>query len=350
MRLLTKTQASLLCQMKSLVAFIATASYVSIPLLLAPAMGIAATPPATQDDQVWRMPTPPETEQKVVTLGQQLFFDPRILGKQKTSCADCHHPGFSWSEPELFEPQHTKSEQWMLSRQTPSLLNIYGYKSFFWDGRVDTSLTAAINRHIEVLASDVRYRSQAFEWTYTAAFKASFGDTAEISRIQIAQALASYIATLSVNDSPFDRWLAGKNNTFSPSAERGFRLFTGKAACINCHQPPYFTDSGIHNIGLKSLDPGYYEVTHSKKHNNAFRTPMLRQASRTMPYMHNGSLRQLSNVIAFYNQGGTLQGGGNTLKPLHLSKQEQADLLAFLLSLESPEAPATIPPLPVTAQ
>jgi len=299
---------------------------------------------------VWHIPTPPEPEQKAIALGQQLFFDPRILGRQKTSCADCHHPGFSWSEPEVFEPQQATAEQWMLSRQAPSLLNIYGYKSFFWDGRVDTSLTAAINRHMEVLASDVRYRSQAFEWTYTAAFKAAFGNTSEVSRIKIAQALASYVSTLTVNNSPFDRWLAGKKSTFSPSAERGFRLFTGKAACIRCHQAPYFTDSGIHNIGLKSLDPGYYEITHSKKHNNAFRTPMLRQTSRTMPYMHNGALAQLTDVISFYNQGGTLQGGGNKLKLLHLNKKEQADLLAFLLSLESPEVPATIPPLPITTQ
>lgn len=301
-----------------------------------------ATKP-NREDQVWRIHTPEIVDRNAIPLGKMLFFDPRLLGAEKKSCATCHYPGFSWAGSASF--QQKKAVQW-LSRQIPSLLNVHAYRHFFWDGRVDAPLQVAIAAHLKTLAAGMQYRSQTFEWIYKKMFKKAF-DEPNISQVQIARALAAYVRTLHVEKTSFDRWLTGDKKAMSVVAVAGFRLFEGKADCVRCHSPPYFTDSKIHNTGMESLDPGYYDVSKRKRHHNAFRTPMLRQVSRTLPYMHNGSLATLGDVVSFYNQGGHLKGGGNDLAVLNLSAVEQQELIAFLRSLEGNEPLVTIPILPV---
>ncbi|MDQ6976448.1 MAG: cytochrome c peroxidase [Mariprofundaceae bacterium] len=299
---------------------------------------------ANKADQVWRIDAPTVKNKNAVSLGKTLFFDPRLLGQDNQSCATCHYPGFSWSKGRSF--QQKVPVQW-LSRQVPSLLNVYAYQHFFWDGRVDAPLQAAISAHLKgLVARGMQYRSQAFEWTYKKMFMQAFGEN-DISPIQISYALAAYVRTIHSKDTLFDRWLAGDKKSMSAPAVAGFRLFKGKAGCVRCHSPPYFTDSAIHNIGMESLDPGYYDISKRKQHYNAFRTPMLRQVPRTSPYMHNGSFASLRDVILFYNKGGDLKGGGNDLVPLNLSPIEQDQLLAFLNALQGEETQATIPALPM---
>jgi len=300
---------------------------------------------ATDNDQIWRIHAPKADNKNVVTLGQSLFFDPRLLGHKNQSCASCHYPGFSWSQGRGF--QSKRDVEW-LSRQVPSLLNVYAYEDFFWDGRVDTSLEVAVLAHFKTLmVKGMRYRSRSFEWTYKKMFKQAFDEEVDISPVEISRALVVYVSTIQTKRTTFDDWLAGKKNSMSATAVAGFRLFEGKAACVRCHSPPYFTDSRLHNTGIQSLDSGYYSISKKKVHYNTFRTPMLRQVSRTAPYMHNGSFSSLQDVILFYNQGGTLKGGGNDLVPLHLTLKEQAQLLAFLQALEGEETTAYLPSLPI---
>ncbi len=300
---------------------------------------------ASNDDQVWLIDASTVSNKKAMRLGQVLFFDPRLLGQKNQSCATCHYPGFSWSRGRSF--QQEAGVEW-LSRQVPSLLNVYAYDDFFWDGRIDTSLQVAISAHFKTLmVKGMKYRSQSFEWTYKKMFEQAFGQEINISPAEISRALVVYVATIQTKNTAFDGWLAGEKNRMSATAIAGFRLFEGKADCVRCHSPPYFTDSSIHNTGIHSLDSGYYDISKKKVHYNAFRTPMLRQVSRTAPYMHNGSFSNLKSVVAFYNKGGTLKGGGNDLIPLHLTNKEQAQLVAFLKALEGEETVAYVPPLPI---
>ncbi len=311
-----------------------------------PSFGLAkATASKSFDRQQWRLPVAGQQPSSALAkLGRQLFFDPRLLGTNHRSCATCHHPGFAFSLPDDFSS--TTSTVQRLERQVPSLLNTKFQRHYFWDARVDESLPAAIAQHIESLAPHTQFRSGGFEWTYGQLFLEAFGEK-DTSRAFVARALAAFILSLKSNDTPFDRWIAGERKAISAAAIKGFALFRGKAGCVRCHTPPAFTDSGIHNIGLDSMDPGYAEITGQSRHHNAFRTPSLRHVSRTPPYMHNGVYHSLKAVISHYNKGGVLKGGGNELKPLQLSREEQQQLLSFLQTLATDNTNVAIPSLPL---
>jgi cytochrome c peroxidase len=125
----------------------------------------------------------------------------------------------------------------------------------------------------------------------------------------------------------------------TPSAARGFRLFVGRAGCVNCHAGPTFTDEQFHNTGVawpsgEPNDEGRAQVTGVSKDRGAFKTPTLREVARTAPYMHDGSLATLDEVVAYYNRGGRSNPGlDSRIRPLTLSRSEQRDLVAFLGAL-----------------
>ncbi len=324
-------------------------------LLLLPAMLAFSAAPLPAEDLSgrqkarWRLPPPSKAEKReIVELGRMLFFDSRLSADGMRSCASCHHPGYAWAYPGSF--LHGRSNMF-LSRKVPSLLNIRFYRRYFWDAREDSSLEAAISQHLEVLLPELPFQSGYFEWTYQALFQQAFGE-ADTSRPRVARALAAFLRSIPQAPTPFDRWIAGERKAIDKSARQGFALFLGKAGCARCHTPPGFTDSKIHNIGLDSMDPGYYEISRQKQHHNAFRTPSLRQVGHTPPYMHDGSYQTLREVIEHYNRGGQLRGGGNDLKPLHLSPQEMGQLEAFLRTLDSRQhlASSPWPLLPVTVR
>ncbi|HXH65306.1 MAG TPA: cytochrome c peroxidase [Mariprofundaceae bacterium] len=322
------------------------------PNLHAAANTVSAKPPIPSDLAVWRLPPAPSAaSRQEVDLGRQLFFDPRLTGADATSCAQCHVPGLEWSDGR----PRPMPQQLTLGRNTIALVNVGYRKSFFWDGRA-TSLEAAIAGHLtenegtgehsgrEVVAGIAAldgYRRQ-----FTAIFHSP-----TITVDEISQALAAYLQTLVVHDTPFDRWINGDSQAIPDDAKQGFRVFTGKAGCVHCHTPPYFSDFRFHNTGMNSIDPGHYEVTGKAEDRSAFRTPDLRQVGRTAPYMHNGSLPTLADVIDFYNKGGDRLDPGNELKPLGLSDTEQHALLMFLDALTDPTPPATeFPALPAIGE
>ena len=166
-------------------------------------------------------------------------------------------------------------------------------------------------------------------------------------RKNVAKAIANFLRTIVVRDSPFDRWVAGDRSALSQSAKQGFLLFTGKAECSNCHSSPNLSDSKFHNTGLNTLDPGRLDVSGDPEDRNHFRTPSLRQISRTPPYMHTGTKKSLMSVIEFYSHGGDRHGEVNELKVLNLSEQEERELLDFLMSLTGSNTSIAIPQLPV---
>ena len=181
---------------------------------------------------------------------------------------------------------------------------------------------------------------------YRQKFWQAFGSP-EITSGNIVKAIANFLRTIIVNNSPFDRWVSGDRSAISQSARKGFLLFTGKAKCVECHSSPNFSDSKFHNTGINSLDPGHFDVTGNPEDRNRFRTASLRQASRTPPYMHNGSKKSLMSVIEFYNRGGDRHGAGNELSVLNLSEQEEQDLLDFLMSLTGSDTSIAVPQLPL---
>ena len=172
---------------------------------------------------------------------------------------------------------------------------------------------------------------------YVLAFRQAFGR--EIQEEDPARALASYVSTILSGDSPYDRLLAGRPDALSPEAQEGLRIFRGKSNCSACHAGPHLTDEGFHNTGVASrdgrwLDAGRFAVTGIEADLGKFKTPSLREVARTAPYMHDGSIPSLEEVIEYYDRGGNrnprLDQG---VKPLHLSAEEKHALANFLRSL-----------------
>jgi cytochrome c peroxidase len=171
---------------------------------------------------------------------------------------------------------------------------------------------------------------------YQAAFRKVFGT--EFNADGVAKAIAAYERTILSGNSPYDRFRAGDAGALSASARRGLTLFEGKARCVSCHAGFNFTDESYHNLGVgmdrQNPDLGRHTVTKREEHKGAFKTPTLRDVAPRPPYMHDGSLRSLAEVIAFYDRGGTpnpwLSG---EIRPLGLTREEQGDLVAFLEAL-----------------
>jgi cytochrome c peroxidase len=350
----------IICHTRTVWIFCALILMGTSPNLYAAENASAKNPPTSSPAvpsalAVWRLPPPPVAQpaasKQEVALGRQLFFDPRLTGADATSCAQCHLPGLEWSDGR----PRPMPQQLTLGRNTIALVNVAYRKTFFWDGRA-TSLETAIAGHLTENEETGEHADRPVVANistlggYRRAFAAVFHSPA-ITVQEISQALAAYLRTLVVRDTPFDRWVNGDSHALSDDAKQGFMIFTGKGGCVHCHTPPYFSDFRFHNTGMNSIDPGHYEVSGKAADRSAFRTPDLRQVGRTAPYMHNGSLPTLESVIDFYNKGGDRLDPDNELKPLDLSQTEQHDLLMFLYSLTDPTPPpAEFPVLPAMGE
>jgi len=286
-------------------------------------------------DEYYPVPESNELTAAKVALGRRLFFDRGLSVDRSIACASCHRPDRAFSDTVALSPgargRHTL-------RNTPSILNRAYGRSFFRDGRSPT-LEATVLRPItnpnemglELSEALSRLRSDR---TYVASFGEVFADG--ITRPNLARALASYVRTLRAGDAPFDRYIDGDRNALSEEAETGFRLFAGKAGCVACHLAPTFSDEKLHNTGVfvESGDPGRYGVTGDEADRGAFKTPTLRNVSLTAPYMHDGSLATLEEVIEFYDRGGNPNPNRDPeIRALRLTEQEKGQLLAFLEAL-----------------
>jgi cytochrome c peroxidase len=285
-------------------------------------------------------------------LGRWLFYDARLSVDGSISCATCHRPEYGFSQPTSVS---TGVQGRRGTRKTPSLLNlsvslawpVHKRAYFSWDGRA-SSLEEQIER---ALANPLEMANPPGSMTgrlsairgYRPYFKEAFG-AEEITDSRVSHAIADYVRTRVSGNSAYDRWNAGDNNALSPSARRGEALFFEKAQCGSCHLGDGFTGGLFHALGVgwdprtkTYKDDGRFLVTKNPSDRGAFKVPGLRDVSRRAPYMHDGSIPTLRDVVVFYNLGGGPNLPNLTVrmrKPLGLTEEEVTALVAFLKSLD----------------
>lgn len=318
----------------------------------------------------------PQTREKI-TLGRILFNDKRFSADGSISCANCHSVNLTFTDS---LPVAKGLNNQMGTRNTPSVINSAFYETLFWDGRANSLEQQALGpllnpiehglNNYQVIIDIIRHDSR-----YAVLFNKAFAVQATAININhVAQALASYERTLIAGNSAFDRYLFGRDHqALSSSAERGLRLFKNKAHCVVCHEIAWnnalFTDNRFYNIGVgfKPMLPvvenliaaikqgknpdalplsakqrselGRFNVTKNVTDIGKFKTPTLRNIALTAPYMHNGSLNTLEAVVEHYDKAENNRFTDSKIFPLHLSKQEKADLVAFMQTLTSQSRP-----------
>lgn len=289
----------------------------------------------------------PYTPEKAA-LGKMLYFDPRVSRSQNMNCASCHNPSFGWEAPlaKAIGAQNTE-----LGRHAPTVLNLAWGKKFFWDGRAPTLEEQAkgpieadveMNMPLHMLVERLKDIKGYQKW-----FAHVFPKKG-ITEDTIVQAIATYERTVVATYSPFDKWLDGDEKAISQSAKRGFKLYNGKARCSVCHSGWNFTDDKFHDIGLPSDDIGRGKLEpDNEKAQFAFKTPGLRDLTQRMPFMHDGSMANLEDVILHYISGGIERPSLSPLmKPVSLNQKEINDLTEFLKTLTGKKDIVPLPILP----
>ncbi|MDE3040698.1 MAG: c-type cytochrome [Nitrospirota bacterium] len=286
-----------------------------------------------------------------VELGKQLFFDGRLSKNGAISCAFCHNPMSGFADP---RQTSIGIGGGVGGRQAPTVYNTAFNHLQFWDGRarsLEEQAIGPIQNPIEMGETHEHVVSKLNKIKgYQQQFRAVFGT--EVSLQGIAEAIAAYERTVISTTSAFDQYVAGDAKAMDESAVRGMALFKGKARCILCHNGPNFTDNQFHNLGVPQVGPlkedlGRYDVTKAEKDKAAFKTPTLRSIVETAPYMHDGAFKTPEEVVEFLNAGGGANPNLSTLvKPLNLTPEEKADLVAFLKALTGEPIPFQLPKLP----
>lgn len=347
-------------------------------------VSIAATPLGLPP-----LPVPannPQTPEKI-KLGDKLFHDTRFSSTGTVSCATCHTKEKAFTDSPLAVSEGINKLTG--TRNAPTVINSAYLTSQFWDGR-EPDLEGQAGQPflnpvemglkdyqpiLKIVRTDADYQKQ-----FQTVFKKS---GQQISIKEVLQAIAAFERSIIAGDSPFDQYyFAGKKDTINDSAKRGLKVFTEQGRCVSCHTisqtHALFTDNRFHNLNVgfqriskdinelasafskaktrglnvdiavltnkNTSELGRFAITGQNRDLGGFRTPTLRNVAVTAPYMHDGSLKTLEDVVSFYNLGGIGKEGLPTndfisggIRPLNLSKEQQADLVAFLKTLTSPE-------------
>jgi cytochrome c peroxidase len=286
-----------------------------------------------------------------VELGKRLFFDPRLSGSGRISCATCHNPALGWSDGLPTAIGHGMKE---LKRHTPTILNSAYNKRQMWDGRFASLEEQALGPigsadEMNMDMAEMVQRLNSIKG-YRGYFDIAYPGEG-ISEKTVAKAIASFERTVVSRPSPFDRWQSGERNAVSPAAKRGFELFRGKANCVACHEGAHFSDDGFHNVGVRQSpgvdDPGRFAKVPVKGMKGAHKTPSLRDLAYTAPYMHNGAYGTLREVVEMYSRGGDVTDNLDpNIRKLDLSRPEIDDIVAFLESLSGDPVIVAAPQLP----
>lgn len=319
----------------------------------------------------------PQTDEKIA-LGKLLFNDKRFSADGSVSCASCHHSDKAFTDG-LPVAQGLNGQTG--TRNAPTVINAAFFDTLFLDGRANSLEAQALgpftnpiehglNNHqaiVDTIQKDTQY-GQQFQKVFTL-------QPQQITINHVTKAIASYERSLIAGNSPFDRYLFGRDHSaLSQSAERGLGIFKRKGNCLVCHEISWnnalFTDNRFYNIGVgfKHLTPilddfitavkqgknpedfpltatqrselGRFNITNDLADMGKFKTPTLRNIALTAPYMHDGSMKTLEEVIEHYDKGGDKNRYIDTkIFPLHLTQQEKADLLAFMQALTSQKVP-----------
>lgn len=299
----------------------------------------------------------PKVSSEIAQLGKELFFDASLSTSGTMNCASCHQPEKAFTDGVRFSKDNNGD---FVQRNAPTLLYASLQQSQFYDARVENlenQILDVINNEKEFHANteviiEKLEQSPAYKKRFEVLYKQG------IDHKSVRNAIATYIRTLTPFNSKFDRNIAGKENTFTEEETLGFNLFMGKGKCATCHfapvfngtVPPYFTESELEVLGIPNskawknatvdADVGRYNVAKAELKRFSFKTPTVRNASKTAPYMHNGVYDTLEEVLKFYNLGGGAGIGieleNQTLPPdpLNLSDTEIAAIIAFMNALE----------------
>ena len=278
-------------------------------------------------------PTVPAT----VTLGRRLFRERRLSRDRSLACVDCHRPerAFTDGRAKAVGVYGRRG-----ARSVPTIVNRAWGESFFWDGRIVTLEEQVLQPIVAELEMDLTI-DEAVERLrgtspYPAVFRETFGR--DVNGTDLGRALAAYVRTIQAGASPYDRYVWGESDALSPDAQAGLDVFRGRANCTACHVGPNFTDEEFHNTGVfwggQPYDPGRFIVTEVSVDIGKFKTPTLREIARTAPYMHDGSIATLEDVVDFYTDGGRPNPYLDpALRPLSLTDDEKRAVVAFLRSL-----------------
>jgi cytochrome c peroxidase len=320
----------------------------------------------------------PQSPEKIA-LGKKLYEDKRFSGNGTVSCATCHDPAKAFVDGLPVSEGINKLKG---TRNAPTVINSAYYTSQFWDGREPdlegqakgpfiNPIEHGLDNHqfiVDVIRKDSSYHGE---------FKRVFGvGPDEITIDHVVKAIASFERTVISGDSAFDRFqYGGDKAALSEAAQRGLELYKGKARCQECHaiesDHAIFTDNKFHNLGVgfKKIQPrlreivkefrmakkqgrepdqslfsaeesselGHFVVSMKTSDLGAFKTPTLRNIAVTGPYMHDGSMETLEEVMELYNKGGEKNPFLGSVLELDLTEEEIADVIEFLKSLTSPE-------------
>jgi cytochrome c peroxidase len=303
----------------------------------------------------------PMTRAKV-ELGRMLYFDKRLTRDSTVSCATCHDPAVGWAQDRQFAAGMAGQ---LGGRNSPTVMNrIFGTKVQFWDGRaasLEEQSLGPVQNPVEMgfTLDELIERIKGIDG-YRQCFERIFG---EVSAANVGRAIATFERTVLVGESPYDYFntaepfrklekddldadpeLAQKAKTafagadahpMSESAKRGRALFFGKANCTECHAGANFSDELFHNLGVGADKPepdsGRVVVSKVEKDTGAFKTPTVRNVALTAPYMHDGSMKTLMEVVEHYDKGGNPNSHLSTkMKKLSLTQQEKEDLVAYM--------------------
>jgi len=277
------------------------------------------------------MPVPeadPLTAEKVA-MGRDLFSDRRLSRNQSVSCATCHDPEHAFTDG---RPTASGVAGRHGPRRVPTIVNRGYGKSFFWDGRVATLEEQVLQPIVNATEMDMTVEEALARLRGGSRYT-------DLSREALAQALASYVRTIVAGGAPYDRYVAGDRDALPEQARTGLQIFRRKGNCAACHLGPNLTDEGFHNTGIawrdaRFSDTGRFLVTKRDRDQGAFKTPTLRQVAARPPYMHDGSIASLEEVVEYYDRGGNRNPNlDSELQPLGLTQDEKQALLAFLRSL-----------------
>lgn len=311
------------------------APFVRVPLGLDPDLNIPKDNPLTPEK---------------VELGKLLYFDKRLSKDVTISCATCHDPKRGWTDNQAVS---AGIHGGVGTRSAPTVINSTYYLLQFWDGRAknleEQALGPIINPIEMGMAShDEMITTLSNIQAYRPLFQKAFGDP-NLTKEKVAMAIASFERTVLGGNSKFDRYSNGDKTAMNESEIRGRELFFGKANCTRCHVGSNFSDSDFHNLGVGMKKPkpdlGRYDVTKEEKDKGAFKTPTVRDITKTAPYMHDGSVATLEEVVELYDRGGEPNKWlSEKVVKLNLTPQEKTDLVAFMKALDSNPYPSVDEP------
>lgn len=302
------------------------------------------------------------TKDPEVQLGKLLFFDPRLSKSNQISCSSCHEPDLAWTDGRRTS---LGNDHLQGTRNTPTLLNVFMYGTYFWDGRAATlnaQIFGPLSAHHEMDMDTTKLARKLQKIKgYDTLFRSVYKD--KVTLQHIGTAIAAFEKTIRSRKSRFDLFLQGKDSAFNDQEIKGLHLFRTKARCMNCHNGTYLTDRQFHNIGLtyykrKFEDLGRFTITNDTADVGRFRTPSLRDLAFTGPYMHNGLFPELEEIVALYNGGMQIRpkpGMENDpmfpktdvrMKRLNLTASERNAIVAFLLTASQRPMHVSRPELP----